>query len=147
MPSYYWSGNDYGSGEELVRRIYRDTRRDKHHPTQYIVNDGTMTVNGEWLRNKSSVIYNSPGSTMYLQSGTTSYRPSSDSSEPYRYYSSRRTYGTSLHHCRGCNWRRELTGGYCRDCIAVKLRPRVVEVVRDDRVLLGSPERRLIEYR
>ncbi|KAM0811688.1 hypothetical protein AB5N19_12044 [Seiridium cardinale] len=140
MSYYYSSYADYNSGDSLVKRTYREVPSHSHRSTQYIVNDGTLIIDDKSLRNNSSVIYNRPGSTMWVQPTTESHR-STSASDPYR-----RSH--SLHTCRGCSWRRELSGGYCRDCIDAKLsRPRIVEVVRSDRRVLGGPERRLIEYR
>lgn len=145
MAYYHTSHKDYTYGDDLVKKIYREVPRYSHHPTQYIVNDGTLIIDDKSLRHNNSVIYNRPGSTMWVQP-TSTHQWSSNSTDPYRYGYS--TTSSSLHTCRGCYHRRELTGGYCRDCIDAKLlKPRVVEVVRHDRRLLSVPERRMIEYR
>lgn len=144
MPYYYDTNyKDHTHGHDLVKRIYREVPRHSHHPTQYIVNDGKLIIEDQSLRNSNSVIYNSPGSTMWVQTSTGHWSSSSNHSHG----SSTPSWSSNLHRCRGCYSLRELTGGYCYGCIEAKtVRPRIVEVVRDDRRLLSVPERRLLEY-
>ncbi|KAH8201388.1 hypothetical protein TruAng_004471 [Truncatella angustata] len=139
---YTTSHRGHTYGDDAVKRYYRETPRHSHHPTQYIYNDGRLVIDDKSLRNNNSVIYNRPGSTMWVQS-TAASQYSSSLSDPYR---SGGSWGSTLHICRGCSYRRELTGGYCRSCIDIKLSPRVVEVVREERRLPSAPSRRMLEY-
>lgn len=146
MAHYHYSHRDYNYSGELVRDIYREAPRHSQYPTQYIVNNGTLMINDKSLRNTNSIIYNSYGSTIWVE-------PSSHSRHSHHAHHSHRPHyyslsaPSNLHTCRGCHHRRELSGGYCHDCINARLRPRIVEVIRDDRRLVGAPERRMIEYR
>lgn len=165
MSYYYSSGQDYyPSGDEVIRKVYRNIERGghkhhhhhsshhghhhhhHHHAHQTIVNDGTMVINGDSLRQVNSVIYNRPGSTVYMTDAH--YYSSPSSSGTSYYYGSAPRYSSGLHACRGCSgWHRELAGGYCRGCIEYKVRPgRTIEVVRESRRALDAPERRLIQY-
>ncbi|KAF3018896.1 hypothetical protein E8E14_009580 [Neopestalotiopsis sp. 37M] len=170
MAYYYSSGTDYnyGPGDAVVRKVYRNLDRGGHHHRHHhghhsssshrhhhskIVNDGTLIVEADTLRTVNSHITNRPGATMYLTEQQYWATPASSSgsttSSSYYYGSSSRPAyysSSSLHTCRGCSWQRELIGGYCRDCIEYKTSPRIIEV-KENRRVLGGPERRLLHYR
>ncbi|GAW24036.1 hypothetical protein EKO27_g9310 [Xylaria grammica] len=124
----------YRDGYELALDIKRDLRH-SHRPTRYIVNHGKLIVDDRSFedRDRSSsshsntLIYNAPGSTMWIEN------KSSHSAE-----------------CRRCYRRRDrLYGGYCSDCVSLRLdTPRHHDVVvKDHRRLLELPERRAIGWR
>lgn len=145
MTHYHYSHGDYPRGNELVRKIYREVPRHSQYPTQYIVNDGTLVIDDMSLQNTNSIIYNARGSTMWVQPSSHSHSHSSAYSPSWHNYS---PASLRLHTCRGCSHRRELSGGYCHECISARLaRPRIVDVVREDRRLVSTPERRTIGYR
>ncbi|KAI0520694.1 hypothetical protein F5B22DRAFT_47664 [Xylaria bambusicola] len=136
MPSYPYDRYYYKDGYELAHYIGRDLRR-SHRPLRYIVNEGKLIIDERSLedRHRSSgnrsntVIYNSPGSTMWIE-----HRDSES-----------RTV-----ECRGCFRRRERCyGGYCSECVYLRLdAPRRHEVITLDKWrLLDYPERRAIAYR
>ncbi|OTA55090.1 hypothetical protein K449DRAFT_469069 [Hypoxylon sp. EC38] len=62
MPYYYdnhhWNNHDLT--RQLAHRLSRESRY-TGHPTQYIVNEGRMTVDNKVLRHSNAVIYNAPG--------------------------------------------------------------------------------------
>ncbi|KAI0399967.1 hypothetical protein F4802DRAFT_527324 [Xylaria palmicola] len=143
MPSYYHDRR-HRDGYELAHHIERDLRH-SHRPTRYIVNEGKLIIDERSLeardhhhhrdhyRSSSSrantVIYNAPGSTMWIES---------------QHDKNLRT------ECRGCYRRRErLYDGYCADCVSLRIdTPRRHEVVNfSDRRLLDYPSRRAIGWR
>ncbi|TGJ82336.1 hypothetical protein E0Z10_g6456 [Xylaria hypoxylon] len=132
MPSHHYD-HHHKDGYELAHHIRRDLRH-SHRPTRFIVNEGKLIIDERSFddRDRSSssrsntVIYNAPGSTMWIESksGTTE--------------------------CRGCFRRRDrLYGGYCSGCATLRLdTPRRHEVVTvDNRRLLEYPEKRAIGWR
>ncbi|KAI1295292.1 hypothetical protein F5Y03DRAFT_399270 [Xylaria venustula] len=135
MPSYYSD-----RGYELADRIERSLRH-SHRSTRYIINDGNLVVDEDYLdrhhsdRRSPTLIYNAPESTMWIKSGRSSSSSSSLRSE-----------------CRGCYSRREryVGSGYCSDCVSVRFdSPRRHEIIEisDRRRLLDYPSRRTIGWR
>ncbi|KAI8627127.1 hypothetical protein F5Y19DRAFT_443406, partial [Xylariaceae sp. FL1651] len=103
MPSYY---RDHRTeGYELVQHLGHELRH-SHRPSRYIVNEGKLIIDEHAFNSHHShhhhhkpntVIYNAPGSTMWLESS-----------------SQRHASSSSYEECRGCFRRRERTyGGYC----------------------------------
>ncbi|KAI0973550.1 hypothetical protein F4678DRAFT_403485 [Xylaria arbuscula] len=141
MPSYH-----HDRGYELADRIERSLRH-SHRPPRYIINDGNLIVDEralDYLDRHSSdhhnrpatLIYNSPNSTMWIQSGRSSHGSSSSSRSV----------------CRGCYRRRERYhgSGYCSDCASLRSdTPRRHEIIdfSDRRRLLDYPDRRAIGWR
>lgn len=148
---------DYRHSDDLVKHLHREIPHHSHRPVQYIVNDGKLIIDEKSLRHSTNntLIYNRPGSTMWVQPRTSSghhHHHHSSSSSRVETYQRPSTYWqtSSTHACRGCQSLRSLYGGYCRECIEVKMvRPREprVDIIRDARRLLSLPDRRLIEYR
>ncbi|KAI1757692.1 hypothetical protein F4782DRAFT_139034 [Xylaria castorea] len=136
MPSYHHD-HHHKDGYELTRQLGRDLRHDSHRPTRYIVNQGKLVLDERAFedRHQSSnkktdtVIYNAPGSTMYIE------RQKDKSHYP---------------ECRSCFRRRERCyDGYCSECISFRLdRPRRHETITvSDRRFLGYPERKMLQWR
>ncbi|KAK5624811.1 hypothetical protein RRF57_000527 [Xylaria bambusicola] len=136
MPSYSYDRYYYKDGYELAHHIGRDLRR-SHRPLRYIVNEGKLIIDERSLdgRHRSgsnrsnTVIYNSPGSTMWIENRDNELRTVE---------------------CRGCFRRRERCySGYCSDCVYLRLdAPHRHEVITvDNWRLLDYPERRAIAYR
>lgn len=148
MPHYY---DDHHWNHELTRNLaHRLSRESRHngHPTQYIVNEGRMTVDHKVLRHSNAVIYNAPGSSLRLSPSrqTSSMRTRSTS-----YYAPESSWSSSIHTCRGCRERREIYfGGYCHDCNSMRLvsSPREIygQRYRDYRYLPPAPERRSLAW-
>ncbi|KAI0427589.1 hypothetical protein F5Y09DRAFT_27799 [Xylaria sp. FL1042] len=138
MPTYYYDRDrHHKDGYELAHNIGRDLRH-SHRPMRYIVNEGKLIIDERSFedRDRSSssrsntVIYNAPGSTMWIENRN---KGSSHSVE-----------------CRGCFRRRDRCyGGYCSECLSKRLdMPRRHEIITvDDRRLLDYPERRAIGWR
>ncbi|KAI0454635.1 hypothetical protein F5B21DRAFT_229287 [Xylaria acuta] len=138
MPTYYYD-RQHKDGYELAHHLGRDLRH-SHRPTKYIINEGKLVMDERTFEgrhqssstnhNKSNtVIYNAPGSTMYIE---------------------RRKDKSHYPECRGCFRRRERCyDGYCSECISFRLdRPRRHESVTvSDRRYLEYPERRIIQWR
>ncbi|KAI1455136.1 hypothetical protein F4805DRAFT_460068 [Annulohypoxylon moriforme] len=134
----YWN-------HDLTRSLARSLTRESRytgHPTQYIVNDGRMTIERGALRNSNAVIYNSTNSDLRLipsrHSSSYSYTRSTSHYSPERHHwSSSSTY----HRCRGCGEYREIYyGSYCHECTSIK---RVTSSPRE-RYLLDDYEYRYI---
>ncbi|KAI1159946.1 hypothetical protein F5B18DRAFT_547755 [Nemania serpens] len=138
MPSY--SHDHYQKeGYELAHHIGRDLRQ-SHRPTRYIINEGKLVIdersfedrdrNGSGSSRPNTIIYNAPGSTMWIEQ--------------------RREDRSHHSGCRGCLRRSErYYGGYCSECIARRLDApgRHEAVAVRDRRLLEYPERRAIQWR
>lgn len=133
--------------DHLVKKLVREMPHN-HHPTQYIVNDGTLIIDDKSLRNTNSVIYNRPGSTLVVQTakgthGTHQTLSYCTCNPPCRYYcaSSHSSWTTNVHTCSGCSQKRQLLGGYCRYCIdarTVRVREvSKVEIIEKDKKLIG----------
>ncbi|KAI1826567.1 hypothetical protein F4861DRAFT_64964 [Xylaria intraflava] len=134
MPTYYHSDHHHKEGYELAQNLSRDLRH-SHRPTKYIINEGKLILDEQALddhhqshHNKSNtIIYNSPGSTMWVQ-------PS---------HRSRLEAEAHSIACRGCFRHRDrYYGGYCSDCLAAQLR-----YPRRHESSLVYPERRTIGWR
>ncbi|KAI1419497.1 hypothetical protein F5Y12DRAFT_789017 [Xylaria sp. FL1777] len=143
MPSYYYDRYNkdgyYKDGYELAHQIGRDLRH-SHRPTRYIVNEGKLVIDERSFEDRyrsssssssrsNTVIYNAPGSTMWIEN---------------------RSNGSRIAECRGCFRRRErYYGGYCSECASLRWdtprRPEIITV--DDRRLLDYPEMRAIGWR
>ncbi|KAI1122326.1 hypothetical protein F5Y10DRAFT_76753 [Nemania abortiva] len=152
MPSYYY--NDHYNdrhhskdGYELAHHVGRELRH-SHRPTKYIINEGKLIIDErsfEDHRDRSSssgggksntVIYNAPGSTMWIEKR----RDDHHRSHSHSHYSE----------CRGCFRRADrYYDGYCSDCITLRYEsPRRHEIITvNDRRLLDYPERRAIGWR
>ncbi|KAI1276246.1 hypothetical protein F5Y07DRAFT_137965 [Xylaria sp. FL0933] len=149
MPTYYHDRDHHHhhhhkDGYELAHNIGRELRH-SHRPTRYIVNEGKLIIDERSFedRDRSSssrsntVIYNAPGSTMWIENRNNNKGSSS-----------------SFHggvECRGCFRRRDRCyGGYCYECLSLRLdRPRSHEVIKyEDRKLLDYyPERKALGWR
>ncbi|KAI1332278.1 hypothetical protein F5Y16DRAFT_173553 [Xylariaceae sp. FL0255] len=138
MP-YYYDGRS--SGYDLGQYACREFARHSHRPTQYVINEGNLVVDERMLNRYydrhhkyNTVIYNAPGSRMRIEYSRHHYGP---------YYSGSGESG--LLECLRCRRRSRCYGGYCPDCIAV----RVVEDRGRDRrseILTVDERRRFIEY-
>ncbi|KAI3339419.1 hypothetical protein F4824DRAFT_455333 [Ustulina deusta] len=135
MPSYYHD-HHHKDGYELAHQIGRDLRH-SHRPTRYVINEGKLIIDERSFedRDRSSsnrsntVIYNAPGSTMWIE---------------------KRDNAPRTVECRGCFRRRDrYYGGYCAECISLRLdTPRRHEVITvQNRRPLEYPERRAIGWR
>ncbi|KAI0486985.1 hypothetical protein F4859DRAFT_323064 [Xylaria cf. heliscus] len=134
MPSYYY---ETSCGYDLAHQIRRDLRH-SHRPTRYIINDGKLVVNERTYDDRyyycsgsssssgksDTVVYNSPGSTMYID-----------------------RLKDKRHHYSSC--RERSYDGYSSESITVRLdRPRRHETITvTDRRRLEYPERRIIHWR
>ncbi|KAL7619554.1 hypothetical protein AAE478_010094 [Parahypoxylon ruwenzoriense] len=139
----------------------RENRHDSgskshHYPTQYIINDGSMTVHERALRHSNAVIYNAPGSSLQLVSSPP--KPTSTDKHhnhhtyhaPPGYYSERATTRTitspPIQTCHGCLEQREMySGGYCYDCSSGRLERRLKD--RQGRHTPPEPEKKLLGWR
>lgn len=122
MPSYY-DDPRYIDSYGLMQHHLRNS----HRPLRCIVNEGKLIIDERSLENRfNTVIYNSPGSTMWIE---------------------HRGGGTRTVECRGCFRRREhCYGGYCSKCSS--LRPDVYRRSESEKLwLLDYPERRAIAWR
>ncbi|OTA83393.1 hypothetical protein M434DRAFT_400687 [Hypoxylon sp. CO27-5] len=149
MPYYYdnhhWNNHDLT--RQLAHRLSRESRY-TGHPTQYIVNEGRMTVDNKVLRHSNAVIYNAPGSSLRL---SPSRQTSTMRSRSTSYYVPDSSWSSSIHTCRGCHERREIYfGGYCHDCNSMRLVSSPRESYRqryhDYRYLAPAPERRSLGW-
>ncbi|KAI1171871.1 hypothetical protein F4777DRAFT_30911 [Nemania sp. FL0916] len=142
MGSYYrdrYHSHHHKDGYDLAHHLIRDLRH-SHRPTQYIINEGKLTVDAQTFENfnhssghkSNTIIYNSPGSELRIDNRR---------DDRSHYYSE----------CRGCFRRSDRSyGEYCSDCTALRLvdSPRRHEFVTyDDRRLLEYPSRRAIGWR
>ncbi|KAI0009622.1 hypothetical protein F4779DRAFT_361736 [Xylariaceae sp. FL0662B] len=139
--SYHYSNHrhNHDNVHHLAQRFSREARY-SHHPTQYIVNDGRMIIDEKALHYSNAVIYNAPGSTMWL-------KPTSLSSVRTPYVPYHSPGMPPIRTCRGCFQQRELYfGNYCRDCTSARLAP-PTERYYSDRKPLYMPERRSLGWR
>ncbi|CAJ2509089.1 Uu.00g141150.m01.CDS01 [Anthostomella pinea] len=143
MPSYQYE-NSYHRSHELAHRLRKETRH-SHYPTRYIVNDGQLFVDEKSLRHSNTVIYNSPGSTMWLtpssrHHSTSAHNPHHHSTSSSAWVATTTQPATMV--CLGCHEHRvAYYGSYCRDCTAARLAP------VPERRQLDYPERRAIGWR
>lgn len=138
MPSYYYNDRRHTKDAyEIAHHITRDLRH-SHRPTQYIINEGKLVIDERSLedRDRSSssrsntVIYNAPGSTMWIEK--------------------RRDDRSHYSECRGCFRRsHRYYDGYCSECVTLRadLPRRHKIITASDRRLLEYPERRAIQWR
>ncbi|KAI8947531.1 hypothetical protein F4801DRAFT_507353 [Xylaria longipes] len=138
MPSYHHDRH-HKDGYELAQHLGSGVRH-SHRPTRYIINEGKLVIDERTLEDRHSsssssssksntVIYNAPGSTMYIE---------------------RRKDKSHYPECRGCFRRRERCyDGYCSECISLRLdKPRRHETITmNDRRYLEYPERKAIQWR
>ncbi|KAH9905795.1 hypothetical protein F4778DRAFT_727512 [Xylariomycetidae sp. FL2044] len=164
--SYHYTHRD--ENRELALRFGREVHRGHshgshhhhaHYPTCYIVNDGKMIADDKALKHSNTIIYNSPGSTLWIQPSSSDKnnnerRSSSSSSSSAIVYEPRTSYySSSSHHhtptCRGCHERRSLYfGSYCRDCVSDRLDSnRRYDTLRETRRVIEIPERRAVGWR
>ncbi|KAI3325515.1 hypothetical protein HD806DRAFT_490513 [Xylariaceae sp. AK1471] len=151
MPSYHHDHHDHHNhhrkdGYELAQNIGRDLRH-SHRPTRYIINEGKLVIDERSFDNHyrssgsssssnkpNTIIYNAPGSSMWIEHAK---------EKP------------SYTECRGCFRHRERCyGGYCSECISVRLERdnwnksrRYETVAVDDRRYVEYPERKTIGWR
>ncbi|ORY60791.1 uncharacterized protein BCR38DRAFT_442523 [Pseudomassariella vexata] len=145
--------DDYHPRQDLAQHSYRDSSRQSSRPSRYIVNELEIIISRSTSGRGNTVFYNSPRSTIYVRpersssSWTPAYGGSSDEvwTSPVRYGYSSDSYNGSRT-CRGCG-RRELEGGFCRDCIEVRVSRPLVEIVRGYGRSTLSPRRRIVELR
>ncbi|KAI1112426.1 hypothetical protein F5Y14DRAFT_272547 [Nemania sp. NC0429] len=145
MPSYPHDRYYNKDGYELAHHIGRDLRQ-SHRPTRYIINEGKLIIDERSFEDRdrsgsgsggsrpNTIIYNAPGSTMWI--------------EPQLHREDR----SHRSECRRClRWSDRYYDGYCAECVARRRRldsPRRHEVVTvHDRRLLEYPERRAIQWR
>ncbi|KAI5863921.1 hypothetical protein GGS23DRAFT_596410 [Durotheca rogersii] len=170
----YYDGDSHALARDLARQLSHQTRREhaeevqhqhqhhyydrdrdcgrpRRHPTQYIVNDGRMTVDQRTLQHSNAVIYNGPHSSLRLvSSGRAAAAPARDRDRDTDH--SRDWSTATPHTCHGCLRRRPLYWTeYCYDCAAAPLSRRLGSVTyRHDfqwRHLTTAPERRLVGWR
>ncbi|KAI1430780.1 hypothetical protein GGR50DRAFT_152441 [Xylaria sp. CBS 124048] len=132
-------------GYELAQNLSRDLRHG-HQPTKYIINEGKLILDEQSLESlqhrghgskSNTIIYNSPGSTMWVQ-------PTAQKSRLLEHHGHRTA-------CRGCFRHHDrYYGGYCSDCLAERAKhasKRYETVVSSDRRILEYPERRALTWR
>ncbi|KAI1742449.1 hypothetical protein F4680DRAFT_412240 [Xylaria scruposa] len=132
MPSNYYD-HRHRDGYELAHQLDRDFRH-SHRPTQYLINDGKLVLSERAFKdfqkssgsnyNTATVIYNSPKSTMYI-----------DSQKEKSHYPE----------CRSCHRRRGRYNGYCSECYDRSRRHETITV--GDHRYLAYPERKMIKWR
>jgi hypothetical protein len=155
--SYYHDSPYYDHHHHSYQYPSRGSResRHSHRSKGYIVNQGQLIIDEKTLRNTNAVIYNAPGSTMYLEPAKRRSYHTSVTHSPYHSSTSSRLAQLDLalptiSTCHGCYERREMRyGDYCRDCASNLLhRPssKRAGYLVDDRRVLDYPERRRIGW-
>lgn len=147
MSRYYYARDDYV-------HLYTVEAPKSSKTTRYIVNDGNLVINDKALRRGKTIVYNSPGATMWVTpkakktSSSSSSKSWIDSWVSSTSSSSASSSSCSRACCRDCCEDKDLYGGYCHDCVQVRVtrsRPRI-EYVREERRVSPVSERRYIEY-
>ncbi|KAI2624437.1 hypothetical protein GGS21DRAFT_320129 [Xylaria nigripes] len=153
MPTYHHDHDHRHrkEGYELAHHLSQEL----HHsarPTRYIINEGKLILSERSLdrhhRPKSNtIIYNSPGSTMWVQQSTHHHRHEIEA--PHQNHHHQHHHQHQHPECRGCFRRRELYhGGYCADCVSARAKnaQRHELVTAGNRRVLEYPERKAIAW-
>ncbi|KAI1464920.1 uncharacterized protein F4812DRAFT_440958 [Daldinia caldariorum] len=153
MAHYYDHHHEsHNQAQSLANRFTRETRHSEY-PTQYIVNEGKMTVYERSLKQSNAIIYNAPGSTLRFvpSRSPTNAKAKHDSNRPPESYW--RTTAPPIYMCHGCRRRQIYYGAYCHDCTALrstgalkKKNKQQTKEHRHDLRLTWAPDDKLIEW-
>ncbi|KAI0849461.1 hypothetical protein F5Y00DRAFT_235739 [Daldinia vernicosa] len=153
MPHFYdYYHENPNQARDLANRFSRETRHSEY-PTQYIVNEGKMTIHERSLQQSNAIIYNAPGSTLRFIPSKSASSAKAKHGPHHAPESYRRTTAPPMYMCHGCRRRQIYFGDYCHDCTAMRSTtvPKRRDTYREkerrqDLHLTWAPDSKLIEW-